>query len=559
VSSKKNFKVQTDNLIPVDFVKNNNSTDLVFITNKGKVDFNRWNYLDRPKSDVLLLATFMSREQLVLDLFNAVNQLSHELSKTTVEFLASEGCKQLFQFFDHKYKQGKSAVISSINQITRSTIDEILTWLRNKPAKTETGKLSTLGARRHYTSIKTLLNYFVQQGRLSREIFPYSPFVNVNRSGKGTEAYSKSEYSRLIRFLWSQISSIRNNNFKGSYNQKLVTYALLIAAKTGRNTSSILNMQTDCIQPHPLVPDTHVLLTTYKNRGMNTSVQAMRNSYELEDVYAAHKDVTVLIKEVCDLTAPLRKNEIKNDLFITKSKKVICRLSEVIFWKSVQALYSKAGLIDDQGQELKFQVKRMRKTFGNRIWQLTGGDPVKTARIMGNTTPVLNTHYLDVTPEMERNHKYLGHVITQTLTGNKFDDQFKSSLSSALEIDVDSVNKILIGDFNTGVGRCSDPYTGRYSSSDDSACTRFLACFKCPNQVVLESDLHRLFSFYWLLVKERGFIGRRKWKKTYSWVIRVIEKEIEPIFCNDLVSEIKGRAKVQPHPMWVERMSLIAI
>ena len=557
--SKKNFEIQATNLIPVSSVKTNINTSLVFRTTKGYVDFNRWNYLDFPKSDNLLLANFMNREKLVIDLFNAVTQLSHELTDTTIEALVSEGCKQFFQFVDFKYKEKQGYAITSISQITRETIDEILIWLRNKPAKTETGKLSTLGARKYYSSIKTLLNYFVKQGRLSSEIFPHSPFVNVNRSGKGTEAYSKSEFSKLIRFLWSRINSIRNDNFKGSYNQKLATYALMIAAKTGRNTSSILNMQTDCIHPHPLSPDTHVLLTTFKKRGMNTSVQAMRNSYKLENVCSIHKDVSYLINEVLDLTAPLRTSEEKNALFISKSKQGIRRLSEMNFWKAVQTLYNKADLKDDKGQELKFQIKRMRKTFGNRIWRLTGGDPVKTAKIMGNSTPVLNTHYLDISPEMIRNHKYLGHVINQTLLGEKVNEKFKVSLSSAVKIDIDSVNRILIGDFNTGVGRCSEPYTGKYSPNNNTACTRFLACFKCPNQVVLESDLHRLFSFYWLLIKERSFIGRKKWKHTYSWVIRVIEKEIEPMFCSELISEIKSNAKEQPHPMWAGRMSLSSI
>lgn len=557
MSNKKDYKIKNNNLIPVDFSKSNNNDNLIFTTCKGKVDFNRWNYLDRPKSDVLTTALYLNREQLILDVFNAINQLSHELADQTVEALASSGCIQLFEFLDYKYKQGEA--IFSISQISRTTIDELLIWLKNKPANTKTGRYSTLGVRKHYSTIKTILTWFVHKNKLSSEIFPYAPFVNVNRSGIGTEAYSKSEFSKLMRFLWSQINLIRNDDFKGPLNQKLSIYALVIAAKTGRNTSSIINMSIDCIQPHPLAADTHILLTTFKKRGMNTSVQAMRNSYELQDVYSSHKDVAGLIQEVSDLTKTFRLKEKNLFLTIKKDNRTVCALTEPLFFKSVQAICLKASIIDDHGKLLKFQVKRMRKTFGNRIWKLTGGDPIKTAKIMGNTTPILNTHYLDVTPEMEKNHKYLGHIISESLLGNNKSDSFIKHMTESLNIDSDSLNKLLIGDFNTGVGRCSDPFTGKYSPKNNSACSRFLTCFKCPNQVVLESDLHRLFSFYWLLVKESGFIGKSKWKKTYSWVIKVIDSEITPVFSKELLDKAKESAKITPHPMWSNRLDLKVI
>ena len=37
----------------------------------------------------------------------------------------------------------------------------------------------------------------------------------------------------------------------------------------------------------------------------------------------------------------------------------------------------------------------------------------------------------------------------------------------------------------------------------------FLNCFRCSSFVVTADDLHRLLSFYWLLVRERGRIGAK--------------------------------------------------
>ena len=69
----------------------------------------------------------------------------------------------------------------------------------------------------------------------------------------------------------------------------------------------------------------------------------------------------------------------------------------------------------------------------------------------------------------------------------------------------------------------------------------------------MESDLHRLFSFYWLLLKERGILGRTRWKNVYSWVIREIDNSITPNFAASVVAREKERARTSPHPMWRDR------
>ena len=337
MGKKKDFKIHNANVLPVKFEKGFDSHDLVFFTNKGKVDFNRYRYLGWPETNQLKSAKLAGRDSLVSDLFNAIQQLSFEMSVNSVQVLASSGCKELCRYLDYRIDQGNP--VSTIEEIDSAVIDEFLIWLRNRPSKTETGKLSMLGARRHYTSVKTVLTFFVRQGRLSKEIFPYAPFVNVNRSGKGAEPYSKSEISRIMRHLWKQVELIRNQEFKGSFREVLGVYALLIAAKTGRNTSTVLSLKTDCITAHPLSPDTHILLTGFKKRGTNTSVQAMRSSSDIEDIFTANKTVENLINEVKMLTAPIRSELDSDSLFLCrKSNQEPEPFHDKHFWKSVLAI-----------------------------------------------------------------------------------------------------------------------------------------------------------------------------------------------------------------------------
>ncbi len=210
--------------------------------------------------------------------------------------------------------------------------------------------------------MKTILVFFVHQGRISKDIFPYSPFVNVNRSSKGTDAYSKSEFSAIMRHLWGQVEFIRKGKYTGSHRQALAVLALVIAAKTGRNTSTILTLGLDCIQPHPLSPDTHILFTGFKRRGMNTSVQAMRSSVSIEDVFSANKNIEDIVHLVKEVTNELRKKTTLDSLFLTtdKNSEVVSFIDQY-FWASVKGIYKKANLTDDQGNTLLIQVKRLRK------------------------------------------------------------------------------------------------------------------------------------------------------------------------------------------------------
>jgi hypothetical protein len=69
----------------------------------------------------------------------------------------------------------------------------------------------------------------------------------------------------------------------------------------------------------------------------------------------------------------------------------------------------------------------------------------------------------------------------------------------------------------------------------------------------LESDLYRLYSFYWLILVERASIGKKRWKRLYGWVVREIDNGIAPNFSEKVVAEAKALAKSNPHPMWRNR------
>jgi len=330
-------------------------------------------------------------------------------------------------------------------------------------------------------------------------------------------------------------------------------------------------MTRDALQPHPLNPKTRSLLILYKRRGNNISLQEFRKTINVKGMASINSDVSSLFKDVLELTQqyiPLVPERYRNNLWLCRRdttnhlRGLIAPLNSGMLFHASRRLIQRHNLGNDDSETrlpegLNLATMFLRKTFSKRIWQLTNGDIIKTAAALGNQPPITDAYYLEVTPEMEHKHKFTGLCLEATLRGKENDQETKLRIASVLKVTVEEVERVLNGKNNTGVGRCTSPFHGAYAPKDGkNACTNFLYCFQCPNQVVMESDLYRLFSFYWLIIKERNLMDRKRWKKVYSWVIREIDRVISPKFKRNTVKEERVRAYNNPHPMWRDRALL---
>ncbi len=564
------FPVEPD--IPWQMTFSNNGRHLTF-------DFRRWLYPGRPwlsESTPQDKLVAIPREEIVVAMRNAIWRLKETLTKQTVAERCAKGVASWFSFLDSLYEQGESIV--SLEQINTELIERYIQWLRSRPAETETGRLSYAGVSAVYTATKSVLVECANAGVLSYDIFPKHCFPNVNRTCKGFKAYSKDEMSRLLMALYADLQEIRRGDFRGIESDKLTVYLLLIAARTGRNPTPLLEMGRDALKPHPLNPKARSLLVVYKRRGNKVSVQGFKRSVgksiDVEGVATARADVASLFREVLEMTSayvPLVPAGQRNRLWLhrvesdnPKYKGSVCPLNTDTLHDAVQRLIQRRNLGADatdpgtgKALPLHVTIMRFRKTFAARMWQLTGGDLVKTALALGNKPQVTDTHYLEVTPVMEHQHKFAGHCLEAILRGTEHDGDTLNRIAADMKVTVEEVERVLNGKNNTGVGRCTSPYYGMFAPKDGTrACTKFLYCFQCPNQVIMQSDLYRLFSFYWLVIKERNLMDRKRWKRVYGWVIREVDGTIATRFDPTAVREAREQARISPHPMWRDRALL---
>jgi hypothetical protein len=414
-----------------------------------------------------------------------------------------------------------------LEDIDRQLIDHFIAHLRQSGGRFASQKT-------RYANAKSVLVAMGQPGWIAKDIFPRNPFPHANRSAKGQTALSERERKAVLKALKADMRAIVDGS--GPLTGAELTICLLaIAARTGINPTPALELATDCLQPHPIKTDRYVLVS-YKRRGNATHIQSLRRAADIEAMVTALPDVARIIDLVRDRNADLRSDsQYPTSLFVYEAKRRatvgwVSRLSAAYLTRSIGQFIDRHDLRDVDGKRLVLNVMRLRKTFENRLFSLSGQDPFLTAQLGGHTPKVSNDHYLEAPETAERDWHLMGEVRTEELL---------------------SYGKVLpLPTQNTPVARCRDTLNGDLAPKNGQHCQKFLACFRCHSFVVTGDDLYRVYSLYWMLVRMRDSMGASAWKRIYGHIIRIIDGEITPRFDAELVAIQRLRAKVDPHPFW---------
>jgi hypothetical protein len=561
---RKNYSQETDNQSNViDFIPTEES-GWRFVVGDKAFDLRRWFYIDQPVLDESgsdpLGACNANREQFVISVRDALWRLKAKgATNATLSNYVAAGMVSWFRFHDYLLASGRN--IQSTKKLSLKLMQQYIAWLMKSPSKRAGRPLAYSSAKAIYGYAKSVFKEVARYGGTTLSIFPLNPFPGAERTYVGATPFDLNELRQVLTGLGNDLHLIRSGNSSLSFLDAATVYFLLVAARTGRNLTPLLEMAADSVEPHPLRENMGVL-KLYKRRGSKILRQGFNTQHVQAQNGNASTDVIALIKEFMDRTVDLRQENtaLADKVWIYRgtANADVLTLDNHSIYRGIDRFCARHGFRSIGKGGSAVTVSRFRKTFAMHMWHISKGDLTRTAELMGNRPKVTDTHYLSVTPEMEKKHKFVGHILAATIAGNETSPEFVSDLSGQLGLPPEKTIEVISGRANTGVARCSDYLNGRFAPRNGrEVCTRFLHCFRCPNQVVMESDLHRLFSFYWLLLKERALLGKNRWKAVYSWVIRVIDRDIAPRFDGHVVAEARDRARHQPHPMWRDRALLV--
>lgn len=431
----------------------------------------------------------------------------------------------------------------TLDDVNRRLIDGYISHLAGL-------NIETTSQKNTYAKTKSVLNALAQRGILhwitsgDEATFPRNPFPNSNRKFKGETALSKRERQEFtaalrqaIRPIWADGAAITSD---------LLIYALLVVAlHTGRNTTPLLEMGRNCLRPHP--KDDTVFLVLWKRRGYNTSKVALRaeskTERELEATPSVRTNVERLIRRVMVLTEPLDSeapDDLKGRVWLYRirasaSKGQVSALHINLLKQGISRLVAEYSLKDIDGNPLRINISRLRKTFANRIFELADGDLATTAAALGNSPRVTDQSYLAPTEDARRNWQFMGEVLVQELLTATIGATYK----------------------DTPLARCADPHNGQFAPKREGAtCMNFVNCLRCKHFAVTAEDLYKLFSFYFRVLAERSRMDKRRWTREYAHIPRLIDHYIvaEAIrrgaFKAAAVDVARERARIQPHPFW---------
>lgn len=373
--------------------------------------------------------------------------------------------------------------------------------------------------------------------------FPPNPFPNIRRKVKGETALSKVERQAFTAALWRSVKPIWADNVP--VTAELLSLALLVVAlHTGRNATPLLEMGRDCLHPHP--KDDTVFLVLWKRRGHKESkvvLSAAESERSLDSTPVVRNSVERLIRRVMLLTEPLNSDasdDLKDRVWLYRARAgrtagEVTVLSQPMVDLTARSLVAECNLLGNDGKSLRINISRLRKTFGNRIFELSEGNLAITAAALGNTLQVADQHYLAPSEESRRQWRFMGEVLVQELLTQSIGATYK----------------------DTPVGRCSDPVNGQFAPKREGAtCMSFMSCLRCAHYAITAEDLFKLFSFYFRVLAERSRMDKRRWVRELAHIPRLIDRYIiaeglrRGIFKPEAVEAARESARTNPHPFW---------
>ncbi|SPO54160.1 conserved protein of unknown function [Pseudomonas sp. JV551A1] len=432
----------------------------------------------------------------------------------------------------------------TLNDINRNLIDG---FIRHLAATNNT----IPSQKSYYSQFKPVLISLGKRGIFTLETsgdtatFPRNPFPTCGRKIKGDTALSKRERQEFTAALRHAIKPIWNDTTHLT-SELLSSVLLAIALHTGRNTTPLLEMGRECLQPHP--KDDTVFLVLWKRRGYSSNKVALRSETNSKRMEGAMPTVRVnlerLIRRVMMLTEPLdleAPDEIKGRIWLYRSRAPeaihgrVTALQGPVLKKAIKALVDRYSLKDSDGNPLRITISRLRKTFANRIFDLTHGDILTTAAALGNTVRVTDQNYLAPGENARRNWKFMGELLVKELLTATIGATYK----------------------DTPMGNCTDPVNGEFAPKLAGAiCMNFMNCVRCRNYAVTAEDLYKLFSFYFRVLGERSRMNKQRWASDYAHIPRLIDDYIiaeglrRGTFKPSAVDAARNHARAQPHPFW---------
>lgn len=511
-----------------------------------------WQFeINGKRWDFEKLANWGDRKQLAYWFSVVIWRLRNQIeNKTRVGYWYA--FKKFWQFLDTTEES-----VIKVSDINNNHFLMFRTWLNtqhkiNKNNKSLNSELLTFSTKRKtYGYIRQTFKYLTSLNITNENLqLPKALFQNQKINTEKTIPFSQSERARIVTACKMEFEAI-NAEEVTKYRQIYVPHILTLALRTGFNPQPILDLRINSLKPSLL--DGRFEISIKKNRGYSSQKISFKNAENQDELAYVSKRIVPLFKDLIEKTAGLRAKagkEVATKIFLVPGQSGVVRvLNSEELWVNIQRFRDKYKLLDDAGNPLEINIRRMRPTFAHALLRINGGDLRDLQKRLNHKNIETTMGYLDANQdEFKSSFKFRGIIMQHILSGCSAEN-----LSSEINCSIEEAEQLVIGNNRMLVGVCKNPYNSPFqnNSGEMGPCTKFMACFRCHNQVITKEDSHKVFSFYWFLLGKKKSIPLNAWEKNYEWIIKTIDNDIYPNLGNkDEIEKIKMDAFTNPHPAW---------
>lgn len=280
--------------------------------------------------------------------------------------------------------------ISSFRVLDNTKIDLYLSYLRTAISPLTKRPFSYVYQKNCLTALKNVVYW----GQLHRpdDVPSYEIFTGNEFPGAGRKA--------KIDFIPDEVMAQINIALKDEENP-YVKYGIIILESTGMRFGDLLNLRTDCIQPH-LVSGYTITWFDHKNRKERPPMPV-------------RKECAQAVQQLIEATNPVREEasgDLKDMLFIYKcpshEKKYAGRLS-VVSQGTMLAWFAKFtathNILDANGEPYNLTVHKFRRTLGTDMLS-KNIDLTVIQQVLGHAAPIVTKRFYADIKDKERGETF---------------------------------------------------------------------------------------------------------------------------------------------------------
>lgn len=210
-------------------------------------------------------------------------------------------------------------------------------------------------------------------------------------------------------------------------------------------------------------------------------------------------------------------------------------------------------LLDDQGNVLRLELSRLRKTYKAAWYVKTGGQLETFAQ--GHSVEVAAQHYADI-PALRHVHEAtIAAALNEALATAQPNEPriLIPAQEAAIRRDPDDADlpaaivtrdvvPLFDGAQDVWLAACANFYDSPFGKADQACPSPFWACLDCRNAVITARKLPALIAFMNFTLEQRGLLASEDWEAKFGRAWRRINDQILPAFPRSVVEAARKSA-----------------